>query len=128
MQWQIIKIGNTKGKDDVYASIGFGRITISSAACKLIDNLNEYKYVILMKAVDNKKLKVGVKLIKQKEDNAIKIGKRKSKGEIVENSMIIDNKVAIKEIFGIQGTQNKATNYPVELSDTDPTFLIINVE
>lgn len=81
-----------------------------------------------MKAIDNKKLKVGVRLLKQKEDNAIKIGKRKSKGEIVENSMIIDNKIAMKEIFGIQGTQNKVTKYSVELSDEEESLLIINVE
>lgn len=128
MDWKIIKVSNTKSKDDACASIGFGRITMSSAACKLISNLNDYKYVVLMKAYDNKKLKVGIKLLKQKEENAIKISKRKNKGEIVENSMTIDNKTAIHEIFGIQGTQNKVTKYPVELSDEDSTLLIINVE
>lgn len=128
MKWEIIKVNNKNIKGDTYASIGCGRITMSSGTCKLINNINEYKYVLLMKAIDNKKLKVGVRLLKQKEDNAIKIGKRKSKGEIVENSMIIDNKIAMKEIFGIQGTQNKVTKYSVELSDEEESLLIINVE
>lgn len=129
MKWETIKISNNnKGKENAYASIGFGRITMSSASCRLIERLNDYEYVMLMKATDNKKLKVGVKLLKQKEENTIRIGKRKNKGEIVENSLIIDNKNVMKEIFGIQGTQNKVTNYSVELSPEDKTLLIINVE
>ena len=63
--------------------------------------------------------------MKDCKENSIKIGKRKIKGVIVENSLSIDNKPLMEDLFGIQGTQNKATRYPVVLDDDDKNILVI---
>ena len=126
MNWETVKIDSSRqGKNTAYASIGFGRIVLNSAACGLIENFPEYKYVQILKARKDGKLCVGIKLLKDYKENSIKIGKRKIKGVIVENSLSIDNKPLMEDLFGIQGTQNKATRYPVILDDDDKNILVI---
>lgn len=126
MNWETVKIdGNRQGKNTAYASIGFGRIVLNSAACSLIDNFNDYKYAQILKARKDGKLCVGIKLLKDCKENSIKIGKRKIKGVIVEKSLSLDNKSLMEDLFGIQGTQNKATRYSVVLDDEDKNILVI---
>ena len=126
MNWETVKIDSSRqGKNTAYASIGFGSIVLNSAACGLIENFPEYKYVQILKARKDGKLCVGIKLLKDYKENSIKIGKRKSKGVIVENSLSIVNKPLMEDLFGIQGTQNKATRYPVILDDDDKNILVI---
>ena len=126
MNWETVKIDSSRqGKNTAYASIGFGRIVLNSAACELVDNFSEYKYVQILKARKDGKLCVGIKLLKDCKENSIKIGKRKIKGAIVEKSLSIDNKPLMEDLFGIQGTQNKATRYPVVLDDDDKSILVI---
>ncbi len=50
MAWELVKINNNKsGKYSAYASIGFGSIVLSSAACDLVENVGKYKFVQLYK-------------------------------------------------------------------------------
>ena len=74
------------------------------------------------------KLCVGIKLLKDFQQDSIKISKRKINGEIIENSASIDNKLLMEEVFGIQGTQNKVTRYSVLLDDEDKNLLVIYVD
>ena len=126
MAWELVKINNNKsGKYSAYASIGFGSIELSSAACDLVENVGKYKYVQLYKTRQGGGLRVGIKLMENCAENTIKVTKRKVKGEVMEKSVCINNKPLMEEIFGIQGTQNKATRYSVKLDEQDHTMLVI---
>lgn len=126
MNWETIKIDSSRqGRNTAYASIGFGRIVLNSAACGLVENFTEYKYVQILKARKDGKLCVGIRLLKDYKENSIKIGKRKVKGVVVENSLSIDNKSLMEDLFGIQGTQNKSTRYPIVLDDDEKNILVI---
>ena len=110
MAWELVKINNNKsGKYSAYASIGFGSIVLSSAACDLVENVGKYKYVQLYKTRQGGGLRVGIKLMENCAENTIKV----------------TNKPLMEEIFGIQGTQNKATRYSVKLDEQDHTMLVI---
>ena len=64
MAWELVKINNNKsGKNSAYASIGFGSIVLSSAACDLVENVGKYKYVQLYKTRQGGGLRVGIKLM-----------------------------------------------------------------
>ena len=126
MNWETIKIDSSRqGRNTAYASIGFGRIVLNSAACGLVENFTEYKYVQILKARKDGKLCVGIRLLKDYKENSIKIGKRKVKGVVVENSLSIDNKSLMEDLFGIQGTQNKSTRYPIVLDGDEKNILVI---
>lgn len=126
MNWETIKIDSSRqGRNTAYASIGFGRIVLNSAACGLVENFTEYKFVQILKARKDGKLCVGIRLLKDYKENSIKIGKRKVKGMVVENSLSIDNKSLMEDLFGIQGTQNKSTRYPIVLDDDEKNILVI---
>ena len=126
MNWETIKIDSSRqGRNTAYASIGFGRIVLNSAACGLVENFTEYKYVQILKARKDGKLCVGIRLLKDYKENSIKIGKRKVKGVVVENSLSIDNKSLMGDLFGIQGTQNKSSRYPIVLDDDEKNILVI---
>lgn len=126
MAWELVKINNNKsGKNSAYASIGFGGIVLSSAACDLVENVGKYKYVQVYKSRQNGRLCVGIKLLEDCAENTIKITKRKINGEVMEKSVCINNKPLMEEIFGIQGTQNKATRYSVKRDEQDRTMLVI---
>ena len=126
MNWETIKIDSSRqGRNTAYASIGFGRIVLNSAACGLVENFTEYKYVQILKARKDGKLCVGIRLLKDYKENSIKIGKRKVKGVVVENSLSIDNKSLMEDLFGLQGTQNKSTRYPIVLDDDEKNILVI---
>lgn len=126
MNWETVKIKNDKrGRNTAFASIGFGAIVFNAAACDLVENFNEFKYAKILRARKNGKLCVGVKLLKDYEEDSIKINKRKFKGEVVEKSLSINNKLLMEDIFGIQGTQNKVTRYSVLLDSDDKNILVI---
>ena len=57
MIWKTVKITNDKkGKTTPYASVGFGRITLNTAACELIENYEDYQYAELLTGYENNKL------------------------------------------------------------------------
>ncbi len=129
MIWETVKIKNDKkGRNTAFASIGFGRIVLNTAACDLIEDFGAYKYVQILKGIKDGKLCVGLKLLKDCQENSIKISRRKSNGEIIEKSLSVDNKMLMEEIFGIRGTQNKVTRYSVLLDNDNKNILVIYVD
>ena len=93
-----------------------------------MEDINDYKYAEILRGEKDGKLCIGVKLLREYNENAIKIGKRKCNGKIVEQSLSIDNKNVIGEAFGIQGTQNKATRYSVNLDENEKNIFVISGE
>ena len=128
MLWETVKIKNEqKGRTMPYASVGFGRLSLSSAACDLIENYEQYAYVELLKANVNNETLVGVRFLKESEKtiNSLPIKRRKIKGDKIVGGIDICNKGTMSDLFGIAGTQNRATRYGVKLDSDDKNILVI---
>ena len=128
MNWETVKIKNDrKGRTMPYASVGFGRLSLSSAACDLIDDFGSYYFVELLKAVVNNELLFGVRFLKeeQKTINSLPIKRRKLKDGTIVGGIEISNKGTISELFGPAGSQNKVTRYGVKRDPDENNILII---
>lgn len=114
MNWEVVKVENTnKGRTMPYASIGFGRVSLSAAACELLGDYNQYKYVEFLKARENGKLCIGIKFLKESTTNSILIKRRISGGKLVAG-MDISNKRVVESLFGPIGGASKATRLDVK--------------
>ena len=126
MNWETVKISSkSRGKTSAYASVGFGRISLSYGACALVEDFPKYKYAQILRARKDGKLCIGIRLLVESAENTIRISKRKIKGELIEYSGSIDSKPLVEELFGIEGAQNKATRHSVVLDDTEKNILVI---
>lgn len=127
MIWKTVKITNDKkGKTTPYASVGFGKITLNTAACELIENYEDYQYAELLTGYENNKLHIGIKLLKEISVDSVKLSKRFYKGKI--RSFTIDNKLVVEDLFSINGTQQKVTRYTVlKDKDADNILMIVGV-
>jgi len=127
MKWETVKISiNSRGKTSAYASVGFGRLSLSCGACQLVSNYPDYKYAEILKARRDGKLCIGIRLLKEPSDNCLRIARRVVNGKsIVEYSGDLGNKPLMEELFGIEGVQNKATRHAVTLDDEERNVLVI---
>ncbi len=128
MAWEVIKIPtSSKGRTSPYASVGFGRLSLSVAACELVDNYENYSYVQLLKNRINNKPCVGVRFLKEALPDSIKITRKRSNGKIV-GGVDISNSKVLENIFGLAATAKKATRYDVKKDNSFDNFLIIFTE
>jgi len=115
MNWETVKIeGGNKGRSTPYVSVGFGRVSLSAAACELLDDYNQYKYVEFLKAQDNGKVCIGLKFLREYTSNSTIIKRRKQKDGKLVGGMDIPNKRTVEELFGPTGSANKATRFNVK--------------
>lgn len=131
MEWEIVKIEtNQKGRTMPYASVGFGRMTLSSAACDLIKNCEMYSYVELLRGKENGKMVVGVRFIYESErtSNSIPIKRRKDNNGRYIKGIDISSKGAIESLFGMTGSANKATRFEVKKDKDFENILIVSAE
>lgn len=125
MNWETVKIyGEQKGRNTPYASIGRGKISLSAAACELIQDHEKYNYVKLLKATQNKKTLIGVQFYTEYVSDSIKIKRKVIDGKRI-TGMNIENKGVIGDLFGNDGFQKGTTRYSVRLDDDDKTILVI---
>lgn len=118
MNWETVKIENiNKGRTVPYASVGFGRVSLSAAACELLENYNQYAYVVFLKSRDNGKLCIGLKFLKEYAPNSIAIGRRKTKDGKIVAGIDVTNKRVMEDLFGPTGSANKATRFDVKKYD-----------
>lgn len=128
MNWETVEIKNDrKGRTMPYASVGFGRISLSSAACELIQNYETFSYIELLKGKENGKTVVGIRFQKEmvKTTNSLPIKRRKLRNGTIVGGIDICNKGTVEELFPIIGTQNKATRLGVKKDPDDRYVLII---
>lgn len=128
MIWETVKIKNErKGRTMPYASVGFGRLSLSCAACELINNFENFPYVELLKAVVNNETLIGVRFVSEnnKTTNSLPVKRRKLKNGTTVGGVDICNKGTMSELFGLAGTQNKATRYGVKKDPDEDNILII---
>ncbi len=126
MKWEVVRItGNKSNKNTPFASVGLGRITLSSTACELIDNFEKYDYAIFLKARKDGAMCVGIKLLESHQENALRICRRKYKGKVIERSFSIDNKQVVEELFGVQGTNKSVVRYPITVDSEERDTLVV---
>ncbi len=124
MEWTTVKISaDNKGRNTPFASIGFGRISLSAAACELIESYDKYSYVELLKDKNNSDC-IGVRFLKNNTSDSIKIKRKVINGKVIAG-VSIENKKTIEDIFGMKGTAKKATRYNVEKDKDADNILII---
>ena len=129
MKWETVKISsNSRGRGTPYASIGFGRVSLSAAACELIDGHQEIKYVEFLKATINNKLCIGLRLHKEYVENSVAVSRKKDSNGKYVTGMDITNKPIVGELFGLTGLANKVTRFKVRKDDDESNVLIIYTE
>lgn len=115
MNWETVKIENrNKGRTAPSASIGFGRIALNIAACELLKDCEQYKYVEFLKARESGKLCIGLKFLKEPTSNSIVIRRREAKDGTLIGGMEIYGKSAMEKLFGIAGIAKKTTRFEVK--------------
>ena len=128
MEWKVVKIENdTKGRTSPYASIGYGRISLSAAACRMIENYEQYEYVELLQGKRNGKTCVGVRFVSEQTNDSLHVSKRKSKDKAGNPIAGVDiaNKGTLEKRFGPAASGTKAERYNVEKDKESENILII---
>jgi len=99
---------------------------LSAAACELLENYQQYKYVHLIDGKKNGSKCVGVQFLKEDEFDSFsfKITQKKQSGKKI-NGIDIINKAALGELFG-PSAESSVIRYKVNLDDEDNRTLIIS--
>ena len=129
MGWEVVKIPtSSRGRTSPYASVGNGRLSLSAAACELIENYEEFTHVQLLKNRINNRLCIGVLFLKESTPDSIKISRKKMKsGKLIGGIEISSSKV-LENLFGLAATAKKTTRYDVKKDNTFENFLIVFAE
>jgi hypothetical protein len=129
MAWEVVKIPtSSRGRTSPYASVGFGKLSLSAAACELIDNYEGFTYVQLLKNRVNNRLCIGVLFLKEASLDSIKISRKKmANGKLVGGIEVANSRV-LESLFGLAATAKKTTRYDVKKDDAYPNFLVVFAE
>ena len=135
MDWEVVKIHSTNSYGKMSsrgipsASIGFGRISLNTAACELISHFELCKEVELLKGRHKNKACVGIRFLSPLEvsKDALPIRRRKREG-VPTGGIDIHGKRIMEELFGPAASASKSTKYSVEKDDRNDNILIIYAE
>lgn len=122
MEWEIVRIGETSGKNVPFVSIGRGQLIFSAEACRLVNDDGNYKYAQLLTAKEGRKKVVAVKFLHEYEENSIPVKRKKANGKDIQG-MTIANKGIITELFGKDGSNDGTKRRRVELVVDKPNML-----
>ncbi len=116
MEWNVVKISQTSGKNVPFVSIGRGQLDFNAVACDLIGDDGQYKYVQLLTAKEKGKTVVAVKFLEEVAIDTIPIKRKKQNGKLIKGLTVV-NKGAISDLFGKNGNNDGMVRYGVELID-----------
>jgi len=125
VMWKKINVKQIPRRgSEAFATVGQGRISLSAAACKLIDDIYEFSFIEAHSGKVNDTIeKIGLSFSKTKTQDVFSFSRRKYKGEFVDG-LDISSKALITELFG-KIKDNTSTRYPVEKVDNN--MLAINI-
>ncbi len=127
MNWKVVKIsGENRGKNTPYASIGHNALNLNAAACDLIENYEDYGFVELLEAEENKKTFVGVKFCRESTNDTIKVARTKYKDKLVKG-ITIANKNTLTKLFGKDRVSGSVTRFPVNKDKDADNILVISL-
>lgn len=124
--WETVDVKqNSRRSGEAIATISEARISLSPAACALIDDVYSLPYVEIKIAKDeNQKInRIGVFLNDEKSESGLSVTRRKYKGEFTEG-LNINSKNLVIAIFGEMSDKTK--KYRVEKGGDN--LLIIDVQ
>ena len=136
MDWEVVKVRDSlrnsariASRSIPYASVGFGRIALNTAACELIDNYEQCKFVELLRGRHKNKACVGVRFLSPLETSpdAMPVRRRTRNGEPT-GGVDIHGKRIMEELFGPAASASKSTRYSVEKDNRNDNVLIIFAE
>lgn len=114
MEWEIVKIDQTKGNNAPFVSIGRGQLDFNAVACDLVQDDGSYKFAQLLTGKDKGKTIVAVKFLKEFETNTIPIKRKSQNGKSIKG-MTVALKGVISDLFGKDGSNDGMVRYGVEL-------------
>jgi len=125
IMWKRVNVKQVPRRgSEAFATVGQGRISISAAACKLIDNIYDFNYIEAHSGKVNDIIeKIGLSFSKTKTHDTLSFSRRKYKNEFVDG-LEIRSKPLVTEFFG-KVKENTSTRYPVEKVDNN--MLAINI-
>ena len=123
MEWQVVKIKQTSGKNVPFVSIGRGQLDFNAVACDLVNDDGSYKYAQLLTGKKDGKTFVAVKFLKEANDDIIPIKRKKQNGKTIKGMTIV-NKGMISELFGKNGKNEGMVRYSVELVDENILMIL----
>ena len=115
MEWEVVEIKSTGGKNAPFVSIGRGALSFNAAACDLVNDDGSYKYAQILKGKENGKPIVAVKFLKQFAPNAISITRKVQNGKEIKGMGVV-HKDTITNLFGKAGSNDGTVRYSVELA------------
>ena len=116
MEWEVVRINETSGKNVPFVSIGRGQLDFNAAACKLIGDEGQYKYARILKGKENGKTVIGVKFLMDADSDTILVKRKVQNGKIIQGMTVV-NKGIIEELFGKDGSNDGMVRHKVELMD-----------
>ena len=123
MEWNVVKIEETSGKNVPFVSIGRGMMDFNAVACKLVDDNGQYKYAQLLTAKEKGKAVVAVKFLEEPETNTIPIKRKIQNGKTVQGMTIV-NKGVIAQLFGKDGSNEGMVRHKVERIESNMLKII----
>lgn len=135
MDWEVVKVrgvrsaGRGNGRGTPYASVGFGRLSLNTVACEMIDTFEQCKYVELLRGRHKNKACVGVRFLSPLETSPdmLPIRRRMHNG-VAAGGVDIHGKRIMEELFGPAASATKTTRYSVEKDNRNDNILIIFAE
>ena len=136
MDWEVVKVRDSlrnapriASRSVAYASVGFGRLALNTAACELIDNYEQCKFVELLRGRHKNKACVGVRFLSPLETSpdAMPI-RRRTRNGVPTGGVDIHGKRIMEELFGPAASASKSTRYSVEKDNRNDNVLIIFAE
>ena len=118
MEWSIVKISQTSGKNVPFVSIGRGQLEFNAAACELLGDNGQYKFAQFLKGKEKGTPIIAVKFLEESENDTISIKRKMQNGKIVKGMTVV-NKGVITELFGKNGNNDGMVRYKVELIENN---------
>ena len=113
MEWNVVKIDQTKGNNAPFVSIGRGQLDFNAVACELVGDDGSYKYAQFLRGKDKGKPVIAVKFLTEYEEDSIPITRKVQKEKVIAG-MTVRNKGIVEELFGKDGANDGMVRHGVE--------------
>lgn len=118
MEWSIVKISSTSGKNVPFVSIGRGQLDFNAVACDLVKDHGQYRFAQLLTGKDKGMTVIAVKFLEEPDMEAIPIKRKCQNGKTIKGMTVV-NKGTISDLFGKRGSNDGMVRYRVELTDSN---------
>jgi len=116
MEWSVVKIDQTSGKNVAFVSIGRGQLDFNAVACDLIGDEGQYRFAQILQAKERGRTVFAVKFLVEPEPDTIPIKRKTQNGKPIKGMSVV-NKGVISELFGKDGSNDGMVRYIVEKID-----------